>query len=82
MGLKLLGFSRSRQGFLRMGVKAASLKGEGTVPEVRVEFKISVMTEIRQMIQALSRMEGMWSREQEENLMSVKILEQSAAVMD
>ena len=34
MGLKLLGSSGSRPGFLRRGVTAGSLRGGGTVPEL------------------------------------------------
>lgn len=34
MGLKLSGLSKSKQGFLRIGVMAASLRGVGRVDDV------------------------------------------------
>ena len=42
MGLKLLGSSESRPGFIRRGVTAASLRGWGTVPEFKEELMVSV----------------------------------------
>ena len=81
MGRKLSGFSGSRPGFLRMGVIAASLKEGGTIPVVREEFKMSVMSGVRLGRQALTRTEGMGSRGQEENLMPVIILVRSDGVM-
>lgn len=72
---------KSRLGFLRMGVMAASLKEGGTVPEVREEFKMSVMSGVRLGRQALTRTEGMGSRGQEESLMPVSILVRSDGVM-
>ena len=60
---------------------AASLKEGGTVPEVREEFKMSVMSGVRFWRQALTRVEGMGSKGQEESLMPDSILERSDAVM-
>lgn len=80
MGLKLSVLSGSRPGFLRMGVMAASLK-EGTAPKVKEEFKMSVISGVRQGRQVWTRMEGMGSRGQVERLMSEKIFERRNAVM-
>ena len=62
MGLKLLGSSGSRPGFLRRGVMAAILRGLGTVPEVREELMMSVMSGAREVEQVLTRTEGRGSR--------------------
>lgn len=62
MGLKLLGSSGSRPGFLRRGVMAAILRGLGTVPEVREELMMSVMNGAREVEQVLTRSKDMGSR--------------------
>ena len=49
MGLKLLGSSGSRPGFLRRGVMAGGLRGGGTVPEFREELMVSVMSVAREV---------------------------------
>jgi len=81
MGLKLFGLSGSRPGFLRIGVIAASLRGGGTMPEVREELMISVMSGATEERQAVTRVEGMGSRGQVEDLMPESILERSDVVM-
>ena len=81
MGLKLLGSSGSRPGFLRRGVMAASLRDLGTVPEVRDEFMMSVMSGAREVEQALTRSEGRGSRGEVEDLREEIVLERSAEVM-
>jgi len=47
-GRKLLGLSGSRPGFLSIGVMAATLGEEGTVPEVREELMIAMMSVLSQ----------------------------------
>ncbi len=81
MGLKLLGSSGSRPGFLRRGVIAACLSGGGTVLEVREELMMSLMSGIREVEQALTRTEGMGSRGEEDDFMVASILERSAVDM-
>ena len=53
--LKLLG---SAPGFLRMGVIAADLRGDGTIPEVREEWIIAVIRGVRELMQALTSIVG------------------------
>ena len=81
MGLKLLGSSGSRPGFLRRGVTAGSLRGGGTVPEFREELMVSVMSGAREVKQALTVSEDMASRGEVEDFMVGSILERSAVVM-
>ena len=81
MGLKLLGSSESRPGFLRRGVMAASLRGGGTVPEVREELMVSVISGAREVKQALTSSEGMGSRGEVDDFMVEIILERSAVVI-
>ena len=61
MGRKLLGLSGSRPGFLSIGVMAATLKEEGTVPDVREEFMITIISGLRQGRQCLTNADGMGS---------------------
>ena len=81
MGLKLLGWSESRPGCLRRGVMAASLRGGGTVPEVREELMVSVMSGAREVKQALTSSKGMGSRGEVDDFMVESILERSAVVI-
>ena len=60
---------------------AASLRGGGTVPEVREELMMSVMSGAREEKQVLTRSEGMGSRGEVEDFMVESILERSAVVM-
>ena len=81
MGLKLLGSSGSRPGFLRRGVMAGSLRGGGTVPEFREELMMSVMSGVREVKQALTSTEGMGSRGEVEDFMVESIFERSSVVL-
>lgn len=81
MGRKLLGSSGSRPGFFRRGVMAASLSGVGTVPEVREELMMLVMSGTRGVEQAMTRFDGMGSRGEVDGFMVVSILVRSAVVM-
>ena len=81
MGRKLLGSSGSRPGFLRRGVITASLRGFGTVPEVREELMMSVMSGAREVEQVLTRSEGRGSKGEVEDFREEMVLERSAVVM-
>lgn len=48
----------SEPGFLRMGITAADLRAEGTIPEVREECMIAVIREDREGKQTFTRMVG------------------------
>lgn len=48
---------------------AASLRGRGTVPGVRAELMVSVISGVREVRQALTRAEGIGSRGQVDNFM-------------
>ena len=60
MGLKLLGSSESKPGFLRRGV--ISLRVGATVQEFRDELMVSVMSGAIEVKQSLTSSEGMGSR--------------------
>lgn len=81
MGRKLLGFSGSRPGFLSIGVIAATLKAEGTVPEVREEFMMAVMSGLRQVRQCLTSADGIGSNRQVVRWILLKCLVISISVM-
>lgn len=55
-GSEIVKIARVWPGFLRMVVMAASLKEQGTVPEVREELKMSTIGELRQGRHFLTRM--------------------------
>lgn len=81
MGRKLLGSSGSRPGFFSIGVMAAILKAEGTVPEVRDEFTMSRTSGLRQGRQDLISEDGIGSNGQVESLILLKSFRRSLADM-
>ena len=60
---------------------AAILRGLGTVPEVREELMMSVMSGAREVEQVLTRTEGRGSRGEVDGFMEEIVLERSAVVM-